>query len=345
MHTVKRALLFSAALVGLWVGLKLIFPLGLPFLLGAMLALAADPAATFLKRRCRLPRALASALAVSGLVAGLGLLALLLAALAVSQITSFTHMLPTLMEKVQIGTQLLENWLLAFGPNLPQGLREGYRDAVTDLFSGSTALLTRVSGFALGTAGNLLTHLPESAITIATALISGYMICAKLPFLRRWVQARIPPQKLQKLQAFYQTLVGTVKLWLLSQFKLMGVSFCILLLGFWLLRVANAPFAALLVSLVDALPVLGVGTVLLPWAFVCFLGGNGPRALGLLGLYVTAALLRSVLEPRLVGSHLGLDPLATLITLYCGYRLWGLAGMLLLPLLTATVFQALPEKK
>ena len=98
-------------------------------------------------------------------------------------------------------------------------------------------------------------------------------------------------------------------------------------------------------SLVDALPVLGTGTVLLPWSLVCLLSGDGGRALGLLGLYAVAALLRSILEPKIVGKHLGLDPLATLIAMYCGYRLWGIAGMLLLPMLSAAAMQMLPGKE
>ena len=99
-HSLKRSLGFSGALIALWLGLKLVLPLILPFVLGAGLALAAEPAAKFLGRRCRLPGLLASGLAVSALVAGLGLLALLLAALAVSQLSSLTRVLPALLEKV-----------------------------------------------------------------------------------------------------------------------------------------------------------------------------------------------------------------------------------------------------
>ena len=61
--------------------------------------------------------------------------------------------------------------------------------------------------------------------------------------------------------------------------------------------------------------------------------------------YATAALLRSVLEPRILGSQLGMDPLATLIAMYCGYRLWGLAGMLLLPMLSAAAVQMFREER
>ena len=125
--------------------------------------------------------------------------------------------------------------------------------------------------------------------------------------------------------------------------KFFCVILCLLLCGFWLLGVSNAPLIALITCLVDALPVLGTGTVLLPWAFLSFLGGGKGRTLGLLVLYACVVLIRSVLEPKLVGSHLGLDPLVTLIAMYCGFRLWGLVGMLLLPLLAATAFQVLPE--
>ena len=111
-HSLKRSLGFSGALIALWLGLKLVLPLILPFVLGAGLALAAEPAAKFLGRRCRLPGLLASGLAVSALVAGLGLLALLLAALAVSQLSSLTRVLPALLQKVQSGVFLLQNRLL-----------------------------------------------------------------------------------------------------------------------------------------------------------------------------------------------------------------------------------------
>ena len=75
------------------------------------------------------------------------------------------------------------------------------------------------------------------------------------------------------------------------------------------------------------------GTVLLPWALISLLQGQLPRALGLLATYACAALTRSTLEPRLVGRHLGLDPLVTLACLYLGYRLWGFGGMILSPML------------
>lgn len=343
-HTFKRSLLFSAALVGLWLAARLVLPLMLPFLLGLFLALMTEPGVKFLVSKLHVPRPLAAGLTVSALVAGLGLLALLLAALAVSQLGVLKRILPTLAGTVQSGIFLLQNWLLGFGSGLPAGLQDGYRQAVGELFSGGTALLGKISSLALGTAGTMLTSLPDKALTLGTALLSGYMFSAKLPKFRHWLHRHLPSDRYARLMTHWSRLCTAGKLWLTSQAKLMGVTFAILLFSLLLLRVPYALLLAGGIALVDALPVLGTGTVLLPWALVSILSGNTPRALGLLGCYATAALVRSVLEPRLVGSQLGLDPLVTLVAMYCGYKLFGLAGMLLLPLLAATVFQVLPEE-
>ena len=336
--SLSRCLRFSAALLLAWLGIRLVLPLMYPFLLGAALALGAEKGADFLEHRFRLPRSLAAGVAVSALVSGLGLLLLLLAALAVSQLGSLYEALPAIAGTVRSGLNMLEDRLLVLGGSLP-----GYRQAVTGLFSDGEELLAKSSRLVLGTVGTVLTRVPGQALGLGTALLSGFMLCAKLPRIRLWLRSRAPDPRLEKFQKSFHKLKSAGKLYLSSQLKLMGVTFCLLFAGFSLLRVSYPLLIALLVAFVDALPVLGTGSVLVPWALICFLGGSGARALGLLGLYATAALTRSVLEPKLVGSHLGLDPLVTLIAMYCGLRLWGLMGMLLLPMLAATVFSALPE--
>ena len=125
----------------------------------------------------------------------------------------------------------------------------------------------------------------------------------------------------------------------------MTVTWAVVSLGFLLLRIPYGLLWAVLVALVDAFPVLGTGTVLVPWSLVCFLQGDSARGIGLLGIYGAATLIRSALEPKLVGKHLGLDPLVTLIALYTGYKLWGLMGMLLAPLLAVAATQVVTPKR
>ena len=117
----------------------------------------------------------------------------------------------------------------------------------------------------------------------------------------------------------------------------MLVTWGIVTVGFWVLRLPYAPAWAALVALVDAIPVLGTGTVLVPWALVSFLQGDHLGAIILLCTYAGAAITRTVLEPRLVGRQLGIDPLMTLLALYVGYRLWGFLGLVLAPIAASAI--------
>lgn len=112
---------------------------------------------------------------------------------------------------------------------------------------------------------------------------------------------------------------------------LMLLTFGELTAGLWLLRVPAAPLAAAVIAVVDILPVLGVGTVLIPWAAIALLNGAPRMALGLTVLYLIITLIRNVVEPRLVSEKVGLPPAVGLLCLYLGWRVAGIAGILLLP--------------
>ena len=175
--------------------------------------------------------------------------------------------------------------------------------------------------------------------------MSAFLISAELPKIRSWLGAHIPQGRFSAVPEFFRRLRSTAGQWLIAQLKLVGITYLLLTAGFFLLRIQFAPVWALAVAAVDAFPILGTGTILVPWSLICLLQHDSARALGLLGLYLTTALVRSGLEPKLVGRQLGLDPLLTLIALYTGFRLWGLLGMFLMPMLVITVISMLPEIK
>ena len=110
-------------------------------------------------------------------------------------------------------------------------------------------------------------------------------------------------------------------------------------MGFFLLKLPYAGLLALLIAFIDALPILGAGAVLLPWALFSFLLGQKGLALGLGLLYAVMLLVRSLLEPRIVGAQLGLDPFVTLLCIYFGFRIAGFAGMFILPVVVLTTFK------
>lgn len=342
---IKKVLSLLTVFLIVWFALRYLLPLFSPFLLGTLLALAAEPLVSSLQKYGRIPRGISAGIGVSMAFCIVAMLLLLLCAFLVRELGALAGVLPNLEQTAQSSVSLIQRWLLDLSNHTPVSMRPLLQENVNALFSDGAALLNRAVRYLLGLAGNLLSHVPDSALSLGTAVLSGYMISAKLPKIKLWILRRLSREKLRPLVEAWKRMKHAVWGWLLAQCKLMGVTFVILLLGFVLLRIPYAVFWALGVSLVDAFPVLGTGTILLPWSLVCLLQGDSPRAIGILGIYIAASLIRSALEPKLVGRHLGLDPLITLMALYAGYKLWGIGGMILAPMLAVTATQIVPDRK
>jgi len=320
-------------------------PLIFPFLLGGIVALAAEPLTAFFRRRMRLPRTVCTGISVSMAFSLLFLTVLLAAGFFLRELRVLAGILPDLEGTARSGMLQLETWLLDLAAQTPESIRPLLDRNIGEFFSGGTKVLDGLMGQVLGLAGGVLSQVPDGALGIGTAIISGYMISAKLPGIRSWVNKRIPRGKLQPVFRALSRVKHAVGGWLFAQAKLAGVTWALLTAGFWLLDISHPPLWALAVALVDAFPVLGTGSILLPWALVCLLQRETVRAIGLVSTYLTVTLVRSALEPKLLGKHLGLDPLVTLVTMYAGYKIWGIGGMLLAPLIAVTAVQIAPDRR
>ena len=340
----RKILTFAAVFLGIYLAIRYLLPIFLPFILGAALALAAEPMAAFFCARGHVPRAVSAGISVSMAFCFVALAFLLLGALLVREVGLLAGILPDLEETARSGMASLSQWLQSLTRFAPGGLQSYLSGSISEFFSSGTALLDKAASWVLSLAGGLLSRIPDSALGLGTALISSYMISAKLPKIRsalaRLTEKTALPRILPALKRMRSALGG----WLLAQLKLSGVTWATVTLGFVLLRIPYAPLWAFLVALVDAFPILGTGTALVPWSIICFLQDQQARAIGLLGIYGVVALTRSILEPRLVGRQLGLDPLVTLFALYAGYKLWGFGGMLLAPMLAVAGMHLLPDR-
>lgn len=322
-----------------WLAIRYLLPVALPFLLGLGMAALAEPLVRRLADQCRLPRALASTLVLTGLYLAVGGLLYLLCRTLYRELGAAAQGLPALLQALAGPLNGLQQWLDALAGRAPEGLRPWLEEAASGLFSGTAALTSRITGWLLGLASSLLTGLPDSMLMTGTAILSSFMISAQLPCLRRkaaaFSSARWQGKVISALLGLRRALSG----WCVAQLKLMLMTFLIVTAGLFLLRVEVPLLAGGIIALVDALPMLGTGTVLLPWGLLLFLQGRPATGAGLIVLYGISAMVRSALEPRMVGRQLGIDPLLTLTALYAGYRLWGVGGMLLAPVLTITALQ------
>lgn len=336
---IKHWLRLIAVFTGLWLTVRYLLPIALPFILGSLVALGAEPGVKFLQNHCRLRRGWASFLGITLVFVMLFAMLWVLGATLYRELSLMASQLPGFFRGIGHSTEKIRQWAMGLAARAPDGLSGALKQWVTNLFTGGTVLLERAASGVLAMAGNVMGELPGGAMLIGTAVISSFMISGQLPTLRSRIGGILGRQQLQKWQQALQKMKEAVGGWIKAQLKLSGVSFCIVGLGFLLLRISNPLFWAVIVALVDAVPLLGTGTILVPWALLALFRGDSIRALGLAGLYVTAMLVRSALEPKLVGRQLGINPLITLVALYAGYCLWGVGGMILAPILTVTAKQ------
>jgi len=337
----RKILLWFGLALGIWLGLRYVLPIAMPFLLAGVLALISEPLVRTFQKRLHLPRAAATGLGVSICLLMAVLIILTLCAFLLRQLRSLADVVPDLESSAAQGIASLEDFFLYLSGKAPKGIRPVLTHSVENLFSGSSRILDRVSGWLLNIASGVLKALPDSALGLGTWILAAYMASAKLPQIKAYIVNHLPQKWTDQYLPTLKRLRHTLGLWLTAQLKLTAVTFAVLSVGFLLLRIPYAIAWAALICLIDALPVFGTGTVLIPWSLVSFLQADHLQAVGLLSIYGVAALLRCILEPRFVGKHLGLDPLVTLFALYAGYHLWGILGMLLAPLLTVALAQLL----
>ena len=335
-----------ALVVGLWLGSRYLLSIALPFLLAGLLAVTAEPLVRVFNIRLKLPRGFASGIGIVVALLVAALVVLTVCAFVVRQLGQLVWVLPDLEGTALQGLQSLEGFLLDLAAGTPDAVSPILTRSVEGFFSDGTALVDQATAKALQLASGVVTRIPDSFFGFGTWILASFMISAKLPRIRQWIRDHLPESWHKRYRPAIRRLRGNLSGWLSAQLKLTGVTFLTLCVGFLLLRIQYAPLWAALICLVDALPILGTGSVLIPWSLVCFLQDDPVRAVGLLAIYATGSVLRSILEPRLVGRQLGLDPLVTLFAIYAGYRLWGILGMLFSPLLAVTISQlaAVPKE-
>ena len=324
----------------LWLALHFLLPWTLPFLLALLLAALLERPVTFFMDRLRLPRWAAAALCTVLLLLAVGAVLFLCVWRLWYEGSLLLGRLPSLLSALPSLGAPLERWASRFIIAAPPQMQEPLREALETLAAQSAALPDWLYRTLSTWTVSALAALPDWGLFLFTTGLATYFISAGRPALLAFLRRQAPPSWRPALRTGCRRFRATAGGWLKAQGMLMLITFGELTLGFLFLGVDLSILLAALTALVDALPVFGTGTVLIPWALLELLSGRFSMALGLFVLYLIVSLVRSLLEPKLVGDRVGLPPLAALLCMYVGFRAFGVVGMVLSPLAAILIKEA-----
>ena len=345
----------GAGIVALWLGFRYALGIVLPFLLAWLLSRPVKSLSSALSRRTRLPRGAWAALLVILTVGGF-------VTLVISGVRRGIREMSTLVEELAADTDGLVSAVegaleraRSLSSRIPF-LRHfedtpGYEDFCARLDSlveeGAGRLVTAITRRLPDAAMAVAEWVPAAFLFVTVMLLACYYFSADDGRIGRGMAAgirRLTPEGLRdRLPPWGRRLRRIGRQYLRACLLLGLLTFLEAFIGLALLRVPYAFILAILIAVVDFLPLLGTGIVLIPWAVVSLLLGEVKLGIGLLILYVVTSVIRQVLEPKLIGDGLGLHPLLSLVAMYGGLRSFGVWGMILAPLVTAGVKSVLED--
>ena len=306
--------------------LKYIFPVILPFGIAWIVAAATASPARGLAKRIKAPER------VIRLV--MSILATIIFVVAIAFVTwrgivavwSFLSDIGQGNRLYEVLGLLFSSELPIFGDFIPPELASRVSEALGRLISSSLTLIAQ-------TVTSLAGVVPQFFFFILVTLISLVYFALDYDKINSLVRSILPNRAVNVLRKIRGSLFLVVKKYILSYTLIMLITYIVLLVGLLILRVDHASIIALLIAALDVLPILGVGTVLVPWSILELVTGHKFLGIGLILLFIVCSIIRQISEPKIVGKSLNMHPIITLMMIYVGYALFGFAGILLVPML------------
>lgn len=217
---------------------------------------------------------------------------------------------------------------------LPEELKLSLQNAEGDLIHTATEWVTNT----LVGIKTWISKVPNLFMTFFFSLMSLFFMCTDKIYMIDQLEHHLPVIWTKKLAKHLHEITKSLGHYLRAEGTLILISFLISLTGLTIYNIIGLPvkyplLSAIGIGFVDALPILGSGTVMAPWAVIEALNGNVVLGVAIIGLWAVMGTARNILEPRLVSKHIGIHPVFTLIAMYTGYKITGVMGMILGPIL------------
>jgi sporulation integral membrane protein YtvI len=301
----------------------------MPFVIGWIISMIANPLVKLLERRVNLLRKHSSAIIIITVIAIIVGLAYALIALIIKEVVGLLHDLPRIYKSIELQLNEVSTRLSGIYELLPGGLKKVVDNANLNFSELGTRVVEDDKMFSISQAGTYAKNIAELLLMTIITILSAYFFIAERDELAKGIKKILPKAVLQGYTLVVDNFKTAVGGYFKAQFKIMLIIILIMFFGFELLNVDYSFLLAIGIAFLDFLPFFGTGAVLWPWALADMLLGNYLRAVLLIAIYLICQIVKQVLQPKMVGDSIGISPFATLIFMFIGYRFLNVIGMII----------------
>ncbi|MBR5279281.1 MAG: sporulation integral membrane protein YtvI [Clostridia bacterium] len=322
----------AVALAAIYIIFNYLWGAILPFLIAYIFAECFKPVVRYSEQHHRFPKRIFVLFVVFLAAGSLGALIFAISRQTVLEIRTLFLSVKEIITKLAQDDNYASELIKSISDSLPFGditpkLWEFRENLDTNLWDMALSLGDKFSGTALSLLGNAALFIPELILNTVVVIIATYYFAVDRVKVNCFFLSFFPRNGRLVLKYIKDILSNTVGQYIKAYGLLFFLTFGELLLSFSLLRLKYSFILALVIAFVDLLPVLGTGTVLIPWGIICLVTQNYYLGVWLLIVYAVITVIRQIIEPKIVGKMFGLHPLAALAAMYIGLRLMGLLGI------------------
>ena len=323
--------------------IKYAFAYILPFVLAAALAIFLQKPVRFISKKLHIKaHGAVSIILVLLLVVFIIGIAGILGWLLANELKNFFEYMFSRFSSLNDVVVAIENFLKGFIAKLPGGISATLNSYVTDFFNDfsvdKVGIDMEMLSAPLSGAWNVVKGIPSAFLSVLVTIISTVFITSEYELIRDTILGMMTRSKGEKLVSSKQTVTRGIGKLVKAYATLMLITFTEVVLGLNLMKLLGIydggyiAIIAFVTCIVDIIPVLGTGTILIPWAIYNIIMGDFAIGIGLIVMYAVITVLRQVIEPKLVANQAGLPAIATIMGMFVGARLFGAFGILILPL-------------
>ena len=235
------------------------------------------------------------------------------------------------------GINRLYERILALSARVDDSVVATVQASLPNLISSIGSAVTSFSARLVSWLTSLATRLPSIMLNTLITMIATVFIAVDFDRIKQFIRRNLKEKNLRMVVNVKNSFLDMIWRFLRSYFLIFLITAAENTIGLWIIGVRHPLLIGILIGVCDAFPVVGSGTILIPWAVITLITGSVARGVGLLALYLIITVVRQIIEPRIVGQRVGLRPIVTLTCMYAGTRLFGGVGLFALPIMAAIV--------